>query len=178
MLFEDETDLLLFPPIQAGWAPRGRDLSVPISGANARRVLFGALHVDSGHRLLLTHKRQRAVEFQDYLDVLRWHYRSQYLVLLLDEDSSHTAAETQSLAEDLEIEMLPLPNRAPELNGMDQLWRRSKQTISANRQYSSIDEHVDCFVSYILRLSAQDALRKAGLLSPNFWLREYLDRDR
>jgi hypothetical protein len=74
--------------------------------------------------------------------------------------------------------MLPLPNRAPELNGMDQLWRRSKQTISANHQYSSIDEHVDCFVSYILRLSAQDALRKAGLLSPNFWLREYLDRDR
>lgn len=176
VLFEDETDLLLFPPLQAGWAARGQDLLVPVSGANARRVLFGSIHLHSGHRLLLVQKRQRAMDFQEFLDVLHWHYRSWHLVLLLDEDSSHTARETLSVAEDLDIEMLSLPNRAPELNGMDQLWRRCKQTVTANHQYPSIDEHVDRFVHYVLCLKGQQARRKAGLLSPDFWLRDYLHR--
>ena len=177
MLFEDETDLLLFPPLQGGWAVRGEALEVPISGHNARRTLFGTIHLRSGHRLMVAQQRQRAAEFQAFLDIIRWHYRSWHVVMLLDEDTSHTAAETQELAEDLQIELLWLPNRTPELNAMDQLWRRCKQTISGNRQYDTIDNHVDHFVDYVLHLSTQDALRKAGLLSPDFWLREYRDQD-
>ena len=178
MLFEDETDLLLFPPLQGGWSPRGQALAVPISGHNARRTLFGTIHLLSGHRLVLAQQRQRAVEFCEFLDILLWHYRGWHVVVLLDEDSSHTAGESQSLAEDLGMEFLPLPNRAPELNGMDQLWRRCKQTISGNFQYGSIDQHVDRFIDYVLRLPTREAFRKAGLLSPDFWLRDYLDRDR
>jgi hypothetical protein len=176
--FEDETDLLLFPPLQGGWSPRGQALKVPISGHNARRTLFGTIHLHGGHRLLLAQKRQRAVEFQEFLEVIRWHYRAGHVVMRLDEDSSHTAWETQSLAEDLEMEFLSLPHRAPELNGMDQLWRRCKQTLSGTLQYASIDEHTGRFIDYVLRLPTRDALRKAGLLSPNFWLRDYLDQGR
>ena len=35
-LFEDETDLLLFPPLRAAWGLRGQPTEVPISGFNAR----------------------------------------------------------------------------------------------------------------------------------------------
>jgi len=178
VLAEDETLLLLFPPLQAAWARRGQALPVPLSGWNDRRVLFGAIHVGSGHRILLAQKRQRAEEFQEFLDLIAWHYRGWHPVLLLDENSSHTAEESEMAAEDLGIEMLPLPKRVPKLNAMDQLWRRSKQTISANRQYDSIDEHVDRFVDYVLRLSPTEARLKAGLLSEDQWLREYLDYHR
>jgi len=44
-LFEDETDLLLFPPLRAGWAQRGKSAEVPLSGRNARWVVFGAVAV-------------------------------------------------------------------------------------------------------------------------------------
>jgi hypothetical protein len=80
------------------------------------------------------------------------------------------------LAEDLEMELLWLPHRAPELNAMDQLWRWGKQTISGNWQYDSIEKHGNRFLDYILCRLTPEALRKAGLLSPNFWLRKYLGR--
>src|SRR5437870_168482 len=51
-LVEDETDLLLFPPLRAAWALRGQAASVPISGVNAKRVVFGVLNINTGNRLL------------------------------------------------------------------------------------------------------------------------------
>lgn len=156
------------------WVKRGRNWPVMLSGYNARRVIFGSINLSTGHRLLLERPRQRAEDFQEFLDLLRWHYRSWSILLLLDEDGSHRAGESQELADDLGIELLWLPKRAPELNGMDQLWRRAKQTVSANHQYDSIQDHVTRFTSYVLGLSPTDALRQAGILSQDFWLRKCL----
>src|SRR5438067_2610208 len=52
-LAEDETDLRLFPPLRAGWARCGEEAPVPITGANAKRVLFGAINIETGLRLFL-----------------------------------------------------------------------------------------------------------------------------
>jgi len=54
---------------------------------------------------------------------------------------------------------------------MDHLWRDAKKTILANRQYSTIQEEVRLFITYVRGLKPSDALRKAGTLSPHFWLR-------
>src|SRR5271163_3086849 len=67
VLFEDETDLLLFPPLRACWARRGQDADVPLSGANAKRVLLGALNPSNGTRLFLERKKQRKEDFQEFL---------------------------------------------------------------------------------------------------------------
>src|SRR5579884_2942649 len=63
-----------------------------------------------------------------------------------------------------------LPKRSPHLNPMDHLWRHGKAVISTNRQYVSIDEHVERFIDYLESLSADESLRKAGILSHDFWL--------
>ena len=178
VLFEDETDLLLFPPLQAAWVPRGQDLPVLLKGWNARRVIFGALQVCTGTRVFAVSPRQRADDFCAFLEFLHWHYRRWLPVLLLDEDPSHTAEESREAAEDLGIELLFLPRRYPEFNAMDQLWRRGKPVISANRQYDSIDEQVDRFVGYLLTRSPREVLTKAALFSPDFWIRPYLERTR
>lgn len=57
------------------WAHRGRPAPVLISGANARRTVFGTLHLRTGRLLCLEQTRIRAQEFQEFLDFLRWHYR-------------------------------------------------------------------------------------------------------
>lgn len=94
------------------------------------------------------------------------------ICLLLDENTSHRADASQKRADGFGIELLWLPKRSPHLNPMDHLWRHGKTNISANRQYASIEEHVERFVHYLNSLSAHEALRKAGVLSPNFWLRK------
>jgi hypothetical protein len=143
---------------------------VPISGYNARRTVFGTLHLRTGHMLRLDQERKRAEEFQEFLDFIRWHYRVWPVALLLDEDSAHTALESQSLAEDLDIRLLWLPKRSPRLNPVDHLWGHGKGAVCANWQQSSIEVQVDQFLEYYHDLSATDLLRKAGMLSPDFWL--------
>jgi hypothetical protein len=171
ILAEDETDILLFPPLQAGWALRGEQAAVPITGFNSKRVLFGTINLATGHRLLLDQRNQRAVNFQEFLWMIRGHYRGRRVALLLDEDPSHTAAGSQQLAAELDIELIWLPKRSPELNPMDHLWWAPKKQICANRQYATIREEVKRVMDYVLGLSPHEALLKAGILSPSFWLR-------
>jgi transposase len=170
-LFEDETDLLLFPPLRAAWGRRGEPVDVPISGRNARRVVFGTLNIETGHRLFLARKRQRSEDFRAFLPVVARHYRGRSVALLLDEDPSHTAQASLALADELGMQLVWLPKRCPELNGMDHLWGHGKDHVCANRQYDDIDAETERFIAYLQDLSNQEALRQAGLLSPDFWLR-------
>ena len=172
LLFEDETDLLLFPPLRACWARRGESAEVMLSGRNARRVLFGATHVRTGHRLLLPRRRQRAEDFQAFLQLIHDRYRGWPVWLLLDEDSSHTAHASVGLARELRIGLIWLPKRCPELNAMDHLWGHAKDEVCANSQASSIDHLIDSFVRYVQSLSPEEARKKAGILSEEFWLGE------
>jgi hypothetical protein len=59
----DETDLRLFPPLRARWAERGKPAPLPISGANAKRVVFDTLHLRTGMRLFLARDRQLGLDF-------------------------------------------------------------------------------------------------------------------
>jgi hypothetical protein len=172
LLAQDETDLLLFPPLRAGWTRRGEPAPVPICGFNARRTVFGTLNLCTGHALFLEERRRRAEEFQRFLELIHWHYRAWPVALLVDENSIHTAQGSQALAQALGIELLWLPKRSPHLNPMDHLWRHGKAAVCANYQHASMDEQADRFIEYFQNLSAAERLRKAGVLSKRFWLRK------
>ncbi len=137
-------------------------------------MVFGSLDLRTGTRLFLVRERQRAVDFQAFLDHLHGHYGGRDLALLLDEDPSHTAAGSQRLAERSGTELIWLPKRAPELNPLDHLWGDGKDEVSANKQYESIDDHVGRFLCYLEDLSPREALKRAGVLSEDFWLKSVL----
>ena len=139
VLFEDETDLVLFPPLWAAWAKRGQSKTVSLCGSNARRVVFGSLHAKTGHLVLVPQERQRALDFQNFLDIVRSHYWGRSLVMLLDEDASHTAIDSQECARELGIELWWLPQRSPELNPLERLWHAGKKETCANYQHPDID---------------------------------------
>jgi transposase len=147
---------------------------VPLSGRNARRVVFGCMNLRTGTRLFLVRQRQRAGDFQAFLEQLHWHYRGRHVALLLDEDPSHTAAGSRRAAERAGTELLWLPKRAPKPNPMDHLWGHGKDEVSANEQYETIDDHVDRFVSYLRGLTSLEALTKAGGRSAGLWLKSAL----
>ncbi len=169
-LFADETDLHLFPPLMAGWFLRGKPAEVAISGENAKRTVFGTIDVESGRRLLVSRERQCAPDFQALLRLIRQDHQDRTVAVLLDKASRHTAHESEAFAADLRIKLIWLPPRATNINPMDRLWRWGKAKICANKQYASIDYQADRFIEYLLGLSPQEALRKAGILSGRFWL--------
>jgi hypothetical protein len=177
LLVEDETDLLLFPPLRSGWALRGQPREVQISGKNARRVVFGAMNLCTGSRWFLVRDCQKALDFQEFLSLLHAHYRGWHLALLLDEDSSHVANGSLELAAQLSIRLIWLPNRSPNLNPMDRLWGQGKDVVTANRQYATIEGQVDRFQTYLESLSNREALHTAGVLSKGFWLRSVLSKN-
>lgn len=171
MLFEDETVLRFFPPLRYSWAYQGKQACVSITGQNAKRVLFGVINFKTGHRIVLRRYKQQQQDFQAFLKLLRKRYRNKPLALLLDKASCHNSPRSQFLAAQLNIKLIWLPKQWSELNAMDHLWRELKRNISSNRQFKTIDEQAGYAEKWVLGLSKSCALRKAGVLSKNFWLK-------
>jgi transposase len=82
-LFEDETDIMLFPPLRAGWFLRGKTAEVPIRGENAKRTIFGTIDVETGHRILLARGGTCAVDFQALIGLIRKGYGDRKVAVLL-----------------------------------------------------------------------------------------------
>ena len=171
VLFEDETILRFFPPLRHRWAHKGEQALVPITGQNAKRVLFGVINIKTGHRIVMRRQKQRQQDFQAFLQLVRDRYRNQSLALLLDKASCHDAAKSQALAAQLTIKLLWLPKQWSELNVVDHLWKELKRKIASNRQFKTIDQQAEYAEAWVLGLSPRCALRKAGVLSKTFWLR-------
>lgn len=173
LLFEDETIIRLFPGLRRAWSFRGQQAGIGISGHNDRRVLFGTINMHTGHRIVEQYRDMRQGSFQSFLQLLRRNYRHRQIWLILDKAGCHTTWKSQQLAEALDVKLIWLPRQCPELNAMDHLWRHLKRDVSANLQYKTIEEHVQIARAYVLQMTKQDALRKAGILSENFWLKSF-----
>jgi DDE superfamily endonuclease len=169
VLAEDETDLLLFPPLRAGWSKRGEAAKVWLSGRNARRVIFGVLNLRTGTRLFVPRPKGRSVDFRAFMAEVRSAYRGWHVALLLDEDPCHTAKASRPAVEGMTL--LWLPKRAPELNPLDTLGGQGKDVVSADKQYATMEKQVSRFLSHLSGLSNQEALHTSGVLSEKFWLR-------
>jgi hypothetical protein len=174
LLFEDETILRLFPVLRRAWSLSGEPATIGITGQNAKRVLFGAINVRTGHRIVMLYATLKQSGFQDFLRLMRRSYTCRPVTILLDAASVHRAPESRALAIRLNIELIWLPKQCPELNVMDHLFKAVKADVCANHQYNTIDEHASYAKDYILQLSNKQARTLAGIFSRNFWLRNLL----
>jgi DDE superfamily endonuclease len=170
VLMLDETIITETPPLYSCYGHIGQQVRVPITGHRAKRVLHGAINVGTGDVAGLITTAWTQEEHQDFLSVIRWHWRGWNLVLFEDRAGQHTAPDSLDWAEALGIEVRLLPVAAPELNAMDHLWRHTKRETLGSRATLSIDQSVQAACRYIGDLGPRDRLRKAGVLSGNFWL--------
>jgi transposase len=166
----DETIITETPPLYACYGRIGEQVCIPITGTRARRILHGVLNIQSGEVLLLITEEGVQETHQAFLTMIRSHWRGWHIVLFEDRGSPHLAAESRYVARTLQIELRFLPKATPELNAMDHLWRHVKGRGLANRPTQSIDASADSACRYLLDMSHQERLRKAGVLSGNFWL--------
>lgn len=169
MLFEDETEVTLFPPLRSGWTKKGEPAEVTITGGNAKRIVFGSISL-TGRRLFLPRKHQRAEDFQEFLKLVGHRYRGHSVTMLLDSDSSHTAGSSEALAKELGIDFQWLPVRSPELNAIEDIWGDAKNAVCANHQFPDIQTQTDEFIDYVQSHTNHQAKRISGLLSDDYWL--------
>ena len=166
----DETIITETPPLYACYGHIGEQVRVPITGNRGKRILHGAMNIASGEvHLLITNKWGQETH-QYFLRMIRSHWRGWHIVLFEDRGSPHTADDSVELARDLAIELRFLPTATPELNAMDQLWRRVKGRTVASRATQSIDASAEEACQYILALRPHERLQQAGVLSGHFWL--------
>lgn len=168
---EDETILRLFPVLRRAWSLRGVQAVVPITGRNAKRVLFATINLRTGHRISMRAANMRQENFHRLLREVRRRYGRREVWMLLDKAPCHITGKSEALAAALDIHFIWLPKQCSELNAMDQLWKELKGMVSANYQFSSIEEHVNYAEGWLLGLTNKEALCKASILSKNFWLR-------
>ena len=172
MLFMDETIVTSTPPLRAKWARQGTQAVVPIQGDHKRHVLYGTMSL-RGALLLHDTPKCNQEEFQIHLHMIRSLWRGWNIVLFLDRASSHRAEESVCLAQELGIVLRWLPVACPKLNPMDHLWRHIKGDILANSPHDSLEERVAHVYQYLHDIGPAGWMRKAGLFSERFWLKEY-----
>jgi len=167
----DETTLREFPPLRAAWAKPGQQQVVVISGRNGRRVIHGALNLQSGELVRLVRERSRTDDSQAFVETLGKVRPEMPKVLIWDNAPPHHPKRVQEAAAVAQIEVVWLPFRSPELNPCEDLWRQVKGTIAANRTYQSLEELTERAVTWLDHLSNDERLRRSGLRSSKFlWL--------
>lgn len=172
LLLTDETFITETPPLSAKWSLKGKQSLIAISGNRAKRVLYGTMSLTGG-LILSVSTEWNQLEFQGHLEMIRQSWRGWNLVLFLDKGSPHTAEETRWYAEELEIELRFLPTACPKLNPMDHLWRHIKRDVLANFVSGSLEEDIEEVYQYLQEIGPMGWSQKAGLLSEDFWLKEY-----
>ncbi|HEX3273600.1 MAG TPA: transposase [Gemmatimonadales bacterium] len=168
----DETIVTETPPLDNAYGPVGEQVRVPITGNRAKRILHGAINVGSGDVALLITEEWTNETHWAFLRMVRSRWRGWNPVLFEDRASQHKSPASLALAEELGIEVRLLPRATPELNAMDHLWRHAKKEAVGNRPTVSIEQSALAACQYIIDLSPRERLRKAGVLSGNFWLRK------
>jgi transposase len=172
----DSTWFTDIPPLHAVWAPIGEQVKVPIVGEHSKRIcLTAVLSLKTGDMIDFISTQYKQGEFQEMLRRMRAHWRGWRIVLFVDKNSAHTAEASRQLAVELGIDMRWLPTACSELNPVDHLWRHLKKDVVANQPTPILDTTVQDARDYLKALSPRQRLRKAGVLSADFWLADILE---
>jgi transposase len=158
------------PPLRAVWTLIGQQARIPIIAAHAVQVLTGVLNIASGTCLIHTSDQYRQANFQTILRLIRSRWRGWRIVLFLDKHSAQTAQASRRLARGLGIQLRWLPKACPELNVVDQLWRRVRDDVLANEPTPTLAITTQRLIEHLQGLSPQQRRHQAGILSENFWL--------
>jgi transposase len=169
--FGDETTLREFPPLRAGWARRGQQRVVVVSGRNSRRVIHGALNVATGECVCVVRERSRQDDCSAFVAALGQLRPEVPKLLVWDNAPPHHPKRVQAAAEAAQVTLAFLPFRAPELMPCEDLWRLTKAIVAANRAYEAVQEQAERAVAWLTALTPFDRLLKSGLFGAKFqWL--------
>ena len=140
LIAADECDVHLLAILRAMWQPRGEQLRLPTPGQNRRRSVFGGLNLRTGHWHYQLADRKRTPDFIHFLTLLTHAYPTGLILVIVDNASIHASKILLAwLLQQPRIQLVYLPTYSGhELNPVEKVWWRLKQSIAANRNFRSV----------------------------------------
>lgn len=142
LLFVDESEAHLNPPLTKVWARRGQPARVPAAGDDQRAVAFGAWNFRTQQLQWRVCKRKNSEQFLSFLhQVLADKPPDRRLILVMDNAAYHRAKNIKEFLQDHKDVMEPfwLPPYSPELNLIEYVWRYVKENVTNNYYFGHMD---------------------------------------
>jgi transposase len=162
LLYADESRIELLPLVRSMWHWLGQQIRIPTPGSNQTRSLFGALNIQTGQWTYLVREHMHKEDFITFLEHLLTVYASGTIILIVDNYSSHTAKIVAAwLAEHPRLQLYYLPKYCSHLNPVENIWRRLKDRVAADRLCSPLQGLLDAVARFFDTMTPMLALRWA-----------------
>jgi len=162
VVFMDESDVHLLPPLRAMWMPPGKQVRIPTPGNNKKKAIFGGMDVLNGKWFYQIFERKRTAEFCEFLSHIENTHTAGTIFIIADNASAHVSKGTERwLEKHPRTKLLPLPKYSPQLNPVEKVWWFLKNRIFANRCYPSFDEIETIIHKFFAKLKPANILQLA-----------------
>ena len=163
VLYEDECDIHLMPPLRAMWMKKANQVRIPTPGTNSKKSVLGALDIRTGKWLYQISDHKRKEQFIEFLNHIASLYPTGQIHIILDNYSIHKAKIVEEwLTSHPRVKLYYLPCYMPQLNPVEKIWWRLKGVVAANRLYGTLDALIDTVKAFFKELTESEALTLAA----------------
>lgn len=119
------------------WSPVGKRIYAPYTGSHDKFAAFGAL-ADDGRQFFRTYDRFDTASFLKYLREM--HRKFGRVAVVVDKAPQHRATVVRDYLEGCagEVLLFELPTGSPQMNAMEEVWRRGKHEVRDSVHYPSV----------------------------------------
>jgi transposase len=144
LVFIDEAHIHLDADLGYGWGIQGHPWFIHSTSPGLHKVSFYGcyLYPLPQVRILPASKANASITIE-ILERLRHDYPELPLVILWDGASYHRAEAVYKRAQQLGIQLVPLPAYSPDLMPVEALWHWLRQALTAHHCHQSADELID-----------------------------------
>ncbi|MGI5927225.1 MAG: IS630 family transposase [Thermacetogeniaceae bacterium] len=163
VLYEDECDIHLMPPLRAMWMKKAKQVRIPTPGTNSKKSIFGALDIRTGKWIYQIFDLKRKEQFIESLDHIITLYPTGRIHIILDNYSTHKARLVKEwLTNHPRVKLYYLSCYTPQLNPVEKIWWRLKGVVAANRLYGTLGALMDAVEAFFKELTESEALTLAA----------------
>jgi putative transposase len=149
-MFEDEAGFGRINTPRYCWCSKDIRPSVPCHHIREYRYAYGAVDPQRGDSFFLVLPYCNTICMNVFLQELSTTYNEDYIILVADKASWHTA---NGLQIPKNIEIIPLPPYTPEMNPIEQIWAWIRLHGFRNELFKTLDNVVDRLCETICSLS-------------------------
>jgi putative transposase len=152
-MFEDEAGFGRINKPKYCWCQKGKRPSVPCHHIREYRYAYGAVEPQTGESFFLVMPYCNTAGMNIFLRELSKAYPDDVILLCVDNASWH---RSNCLIVPANIELVPLLAYTPEMNPIEQIWKKLRKRGFRNEVFLTLDKVIDKLCETIRSLCAAD----------------------
>lgn len=172
LVYLDEAHIHQDADLGHGWSVRGERLWVCSSspGLSAKVSFYGLYLYNLGETEIWPYPRANGDYTIEVLERLRQRFPTQPIKMVWDGASYHRAAKVRQRADELAIELMPLPAYSPDFMPVEALWRWLREEVTYHHCHATADELVTRVEQFRQQINAHPCQ-----VADRLWVKDQLD---